>query len=93
MSLKCNLNIGKYNIVIGRRGDCSGALSLWTSLQDLDVTPSSQFLTMLAELLRSHKMEVPFVVTPTEEWPVQPKTETVKNSSQRSSPYKCNSTL
>lgn len=69
-----------------RRGDCSGALSLWTSIQDLDVTPSSEFLTTLAELLRSHKHEVPFVVAPTEERPVQPRPETMKHSSQINSP-------
>jgi hypothetical protein len=76
------LNIGNYNIIIGRRGDCSGALSLWTSIQDLNVTPSSEFLTTLAELLRTHKLEVPFVVSPTEDCPGQPRPETMKNSPQ-----------
>ncbi|XP_069673250.1 leucine-rich PPR motif-containing protein, mitochondrial-like [Periplaneta americana] len=51
----------------GRRGDCDGALSLWTSIQDADVQPSSEFLNILAALLRSHKREIPFVVTNGEE--------------------------
>ncbi|XP_021925064.1 leucine-rich PPR motif-containing protein, mitochondrial [Zootermopsis nevadensis] len=54
-----------------RRGDCNGALSLWTSIQDSDVPPSSQFLSTLAALLRSHKLKVPFDVTSAEESPMQ----------------------
>lgn len=57
--------------ITGRRGDCNGALSLWTSIQDSDVPPSSQFLSTLAALLRSHKLKVPFDVTSAEESPMQ----------------------
>lgn len=66
-----NYNITSGIYITGRRGDCNGALSLWTSVQDLDVSPSSQFLNTLAALLRSHKLEVPFAVTSAEESPVQ----------------------
>lgn len=70
MSLNCSVSAGNYNIT-GRRGDCNGALSLWTAIQDHDVPPSSQFLSTLAALLQSHKLQVPFAVTSTEETPVQ----------------------
>ena len=69
----------------GRRGDCDGALSLWTSIQDLDVPPSSQFLNVLAALLRSHKREVPFVLTSAEEHPEQAGPESMNNSVQTNS--------
>jgi hypothetical protein len=65
----------------GRRGDCDGALSLWTAIQDLDIPPSSQFLNVLAALLRSHKRQVPFVLTSTE----QAGPESVNNSRQSNS--------
>jgi len=69
----------------GRRGDCEGALSLWTTIQDLDIPPSSQFLSVLAALLRSHKREVPFVVTSGEEQPEQTGPESMNNSVQTNS--------
>jgi hypothetical protein len=48
------------------------------SIQDLDVPPSSQFLSTLAALLRSHKLDVPFVVTPAEESPITGKASNIK---------------
>jgi hypothetical protein len=69
----------------GRRGDCDGALSLWTAIQDLDIAPSSQFLNVLAALLRSHKREVPFVLQSAEEHPEQAGPESLNNSVQTNS--------
>ena len=69
----------------GRRGDCDGALSLWTAIQDLDIPPPSQFLNILAALLRSHKRQVPFVLTSTEEYSEQAGPESVNNSRQSNS--------
>nr|CAD7417761.1 unnamed protein product [Timema poppensis] len=34
--------------IFNRRGDCDGALSLWTSMQERDVQPPPQFLDQLA---------------------------------------------
>jgi hypothetical protein len=69
----------------GRRGDCDGALLLWTAIQDLDIPPSSQFLNVLAALLRSHKREVPFVLTSTDKYPEEADPELVNNSVQTNS--------
>nr|CAD7571092.1 unnamed protein product [Timema californicum] len=49
--------------IFNRRGDCDGALSLWTSMQERDVQPPPQFLDQLAALLHSHKRAVPFVTS------------------------------
>ncbi|XP_067001344.2 leucine-rich PPR motif-containing protein, mitochondrial [Anabrus simplex] len=54
-----------YNLmmkVYNQRGDCDGALSLWTTLQEQDIHPSETFLSTLASLLRSNKRDVPFIV-------------------------------
>ena len=50
--------------VTGRRGDCDGALALWTSIEEQGEQPSPQFLAALAALLKSHKHDIPFVVPP-----------------------------
>nr|CAD7426756.1 unnamed protein product [Timema monikensis] len=49
--------------IFKRRGDCDGALSLWTSMQERDIQPPPQFMDQLAALLHSHKRAVPFITS------------------------------
>jgi hypothetical protein len=54
------------------------------AIQDLDIPPSSQFLNVLAALLRSHKREVPFVLT-SEKYPEEANAEPMNSSVQTNS--------
>ncbi|XP_055917516.1 leucine-rich PPR motif-containing protein, mitochondrial [Eupeodes corollae] len=53
-----------YNLLLSysKNEEAEKALGLWTKMQEESITPSDEFLTKLAQLLKSKNMEVPFVV-------------------------------
>ncbi|GLG97800.1 Leucine-rich PPR motif-containing protein, mitochondrial [Gryllus bimaculatus] len=53
--------------VLDKQGDCDGALKLWTLMQEKNVQPSNEFYKHLASILKSHKRQIPFVVTESEQ--------------------------
>lgn len=64
MLLYCKLQ--KYLPVFGffleKANDAQLALSLWINLQEDDITPTDEFLQILAEILMKSNIPVPFTV-------------------------------
>lgn len=42
-----------------RENNCKEALSLWTRMQDSDITPSHKFVSNLCSLMRANNRDVP----------------------------------
>lgn len=58
-----------YNLLLSycKNDEVNKALSLWTKMQEDDITPTDAFLVKLAEFLRKKKIDIPFVV-PNDKW-------------------------
>jgi pentatricopeptide repeat protein len=51
-----------YWLFIGKSKDPDKALGLWTRMQEEDVQPSDEFLSVLGNFLKKEGREVPFVI-------------------------------
>ncbi|XP_072940263.1 leucine-rich PPR motif-containing protein, mitochondrial-like isoform X2 [Epargyreus clarus] len=51
-----------YNMILDvyqRDDDCQGALSLWTKMQEADITPSQKFVLNICSLCKANNKEIP----------------------------------